>query len=179
MYQTFLFATHRIKDHVLSVLISWQCPLCHAERGEHYLTVPDRFALADGAVHTLQCCRVCKMVYLNPRPSEADSGMYYKHAEYLPFASVASPRSPIEKLYAALRRMNLRWKKDLIERFVVSGDMLDVGCGTGELLAFMREAGWRVRGLERDAAAAEWGRNNLQLEIQIGSIAELVLSTQQ
>lgn len=146
------------------------CPLCQADEAENYLRAPDRFALAEGEAYTLQRCRRCGMIYLNPRPFEADSGRYYQHAEYLPFASVASPRSLMEKLYAALRRVNLQWKKRLITRFRDRGTMLDAGCGTGELLAFMRARGWQVRGLERDAAAAEWGRTHLQLPIQTGSI---------
>lgn len=157
----------------MPALIHWRCPLCQADEAEKYLTAPDRFAKAEGEVYALQRCRRCGMVYLDPRPAEAESGAYYQHAEYLPFASVAAPRSFIEKLYAVLRQANLRWKKNLIERFAARGDLLDVGCGTGELLAFMRTRGWRVRGLERDANAANWGRNNLQLEIQIGSVAAL------
>lgn len=113
------------------------------------------------------------MIYLNPRPREEDSGRYYQHEEYLPFASVATPRSLLDKLYALLRRVNLRWKKKLLARFHQADALLDVGCGTGEFLAFMREAGWQVRGLERDANAAEWGRAHLQLPIQTGSVGDL------
>ncbi len=149
------------------------CPLCRSEETEKFLRAPDRFALAEGEAYTLQRCLNCGMIFLNPRPYEADSGRYYQHAEYLPFASVASPRSLMEKLYAALRRVNLYWKKRLITRFHDRGIMLDAGCGTGELLAFMRARGWEVHGLERDAAAAEWGRVHLQLPIQTGSIDEI------
>ncbi len=157
----------------MSELEYCNCPLCGSEQAENYLIAPNRFALAEGQSYTLQRCRRCSMIYLNPRPRETDSGRCYQHAEYLPFASVAAPRTSLEKLYAALRLVNLRWKKNLITRFHGRGSLLDVGCGTGELLAFMHEAGWQVRGLERDAAAAEWGRSSLQLPIQTGSVSEL------
>jgi len=113
------------------------------------------------------------MVYLNPRPVEADSSDYYQHQAYLPFASLASRPSATQRVYNFFRRRNLNWKRRLIARLQPRGALLDVGCGTGEFLAVMRAAGWQVAGLERDANAANWGRQHLQLEIHIGSVSDL------
>lgn len=149
------------------------CPLCYSHQAENYLLAPDRFALAEEETYSLQRCLQCGMIYLNPRPREEESGRFYQHAEYLPFASTTGAQSLTEKLYAALRRLNLRWKRNLLSRFHHGGALLDVGCGTGEFLAFMHEAGWQVRGLERDAHAAEYGREHLGLAIQTGSVNDL------
>lgn len=149
------------------------CPLCHSHQAEDFLSAPNRFALSASETFSLQRCTQCGMIYLNPRPREEDSGRYYQHAEYLPFSSATSSPSLTQRLYAALRRINLQWKKNLLMRFHRRGALLDVGCGTGEFLAHMRGADWQVQGLERDVAAADYGRTQLQLPIQTGSVSNL------
>ncbi len=149
------------------------CPVCQSDAPDLYLRVADRFALAQGPVYCLQRCRACGMVYLNPRPVEADSSHYYQHQAYLPFASLTSRPTVTQRVYNFFRRRNLNWKRRLIARLQPRGALLDVGCGTGEFLAVMRAAGWQVRGLERDANAAHWGREQLQLDIQVGSVSDL------
>jgi 2-polyprenyl-3-methyl-5-hydroxy-6-metoxy-1,4-benzoquinol methylase len=128
------------------------------------------------------------MVYLNPRPSEADSGRFYEHDEYLPFTSLVPNRSLLARLYDLLRRTNLNWKRRIITKFWQStkGDLpfatchlLDVGCGTGEFLATMKAAGWQVQGLERDERAAVWASEHHQIAISTGSVEQLSVSTQQ
>ena len=113
------------------------------------------------------------MIYLSPRPAEASSHLYYQHESYLPFASALAPHSPAARLYGFARALNLHWKKKMVSRFSAGKTLLDVGCGTGEFLATMRDAGWQVHGLERDPAAAEFGRTKLKLSIQTGSLTDL------
>jgi 2-polyprenyl-3-methyl-5-hydroxy-6-metoxy-1,4-benzoquinol methylase len=86
------------------------------------------------------------------------------------------PRSP------ALR--NLGWLLYLfpIRRAKVEGDhrylqavpqgrLLDVGCGSGEWLAQMRELGWRTEGLDFDENAVKVARRN-GLEVHCGGIEQ-------
>ena len=45
-----------------------------------------------------------------------------------------------------------------------SGDLLDVGCGTGNFLAAARDRGFRVSGIDLDRSAASFAREKLSLE---------------
>ncbi|MGH7492084.1 MAG: class I SAM-dependent methyltransferase, partial [bacterium] len=67
----------------------------------------------------------------------------------------------------------LSWKRKLLSRFCATGSLLDAGCGTGEFLNEMRRAGWKVHGLERDAAASAWAREHLELPVDTGSLHDL------
>jgi 2-polyprenyl-3-methyl-5-hydroxy-6-metoxy-1,4-benzoquinol methylase len=44
------------------------------------------------------------------------------------------------------------------------GELLDIGCGTGNFLAAARDAGYRVTGIELDRNAARFARERLDLE---------------
>ncbi len=112
------------------------------------------------------------MIYLSPRPAEADSALFYQNENYLPFASANASRTSLARMYDFLRRHNLRWKRALVSRFQIKGSLLDVGCGTGEFLEEMRCAGWQVYGLERDAGASAWAREHLKLNVVTGSLQE-------
>ena len=149
------------------------CPVCGSDTPEAYIETHDRFDLDNSDTYQISRCKACTMVYLNPRPRESDSDQYYQHEDYLPFASASAPVSLTERLYTQLRHYNLEWKKRLIERFKQGGNLLDIGCGTGEFLAKMKVAQWRVQGLERDAQASTWGRENLCLSVETGSIEDL------
>lgn len=172
---------------------STSCPLCGATGADLFCEAPDRFVPRAGPLYKIQRCRQCSMVYLNPRPAEKDSGRFYEHADYLPFASLAPNRSLTARLYGLLRRANLRWKRRVIGDFLQSMDaqvenghlqsahdrLLDVGCGTGEFLAEMKAAGWQVEGLERDERAVTWARQHHQIAVTTGGVELLAASTQQ
>ena len=52
------------------------------------------------------------------------------------------------------------------------GRLLDVGCGSGQFLANMRDLGWEVMGVEPDPEAARVAREKLGLEVCQGTLAE-------
>jgi 2-polyprenyl-3-methyl-5-hydroxy-6-metoxy-1,4-benzoquinol methylase len=50
------------------------------------------------------------------------------------------------------------------------GKLLDVGCGNGSFLAFMKSLGWDVEGVEPDPKAAEIARSSLQVKVLASSL---------
>jgi SAM-dependent methyltransferase len=53
------------------------------------------------------------------------------------------------------------------------GSVLEIGCGSGLMLAAFRRRGWRVLGIERNEAAAEIGRQAFHVEIVSSPIEAL------
>ncbi|MDD4933203.1 MAG: class I SAM-dependent methyltransferase [Methylacidiphilaceae bacterium] len=58
--------------------------------------------------------------------------------------------------------------------FREGGRLLDVGCGNGEFLRFMRELGWEVEGIEPDGRAAEQS-TKFGLSVRQGGIEDVEL----
>lgn len=52
------------------------------------------------------------------------------------------------------------------------GRMLEIGCSYGGMLAAFRSHGWDVEGVELDARAAEWARDQLGLSVWSGHLEE-------
>jgi len=114
-------------------------------------------------------CRVCKLIYLNPRPT-ADALL----AHYPP--SYESHQPPTILGSASLagigRRLNLAQKRGLVVRHIsgATGTLLDVGCATGIFLNEMHRAGWEVKGVEPAAEAAEVARITFGLNVLTGTL---------
>jgi 2-polyprenyl-3-methyl-5-hydroxy-6-metoxy-1,4-benzoquinol methylase len=84
-----------------------------------------------------------------PTPAELQAyyaGKYYQEAK----GSYENQYSDAELQYFRTK-IALRWS--VVERFVSApGSLLDVGCGEGYTLAFFRELGWQVKGLDYSQA---------------------------
>jgi SAM-dependent methyltransferase len=102
----------------------------------------------DGPEFLLVRCQTCGLVRIDPPPSAAQLAAAYED-QYSP-ATAATGAS----LFAQWRaRLFLAARKRRIERVARGRRLLDVGCGTGDFLNVMHEAGWEVAGVEPNAEA--------------------------
>lgn len=75
-------------------------------------------------------------------------------------------------LFERLIRWFRRRRAAVLYNRVPRGPILDVGCGRGMMLAFMRELGYEAHGIELNETAAHHARRVLQLEVSTGDFLE-------
>lgn len=157
------------------------CPMCSSgEKKLLHSNVEDwAFKCAPGKWN-YWLCKDCHSVYLNPRPTASTIGdaysSYYTHTSaseiksgllnklrnecyFHWFGDDNKPRLNLKhgiKLLAILKPlMPRKFPLDKLEKIEKKGDLLDVGCGNGDLLLAAKKMGWNVRGIEIDAKAVE------------------------
>lgn len=153
---------------------SVHCPVCGGEPGATVVAAGDRLGIAPPDERfTVVRCQRCGVAYTNPRPTAAEIGAYYP-----PGYNGDTRRSgSVARLEDAYRRRQqgevLRW---LASRRPQRGRLLDVGCGSGDLLLALSGDGWTVRGVEPDAAGAALARGR-GLDVITGRFEDVELPT--
>ncbi len=139
------------------------CPACeHTEQSVvmqciDYTVTKEQFQIVS--------CDACGLEFTNPRPAQADIGVYYASTEYVSHSDEAAP-GLINNIYRRVRRITLSQKGDLVASYVAKkGTLLDIGCGTGAFAGHMQSLGWRVKAVEPDAGAAQKARQGHGLEV--------------
>ncbi|MSS71225.1 MAG: class I SAM-dependent methyltransferase [Candidatus Latescibacteria bacterium] len=108
-------------------------------------------------------CRVCDLVYLNPRAEEGVAARNRTRDLVAHFAPLA-PRQRVvfERRLGQVRKVLGR-----------SGRLLDVGCAAGGFMAVAREQGWSVAGVDVNGPATAHAREALGLDVVTGTLADL------
>lgn len=95
-----------------------------------------------------------------PRPSEAALPSYYESEEYI--SHTDSKRTLMDKVYQLIKSYSLKRKLKLINKLWASkGRILDIGCGTGDLLSVCEKAGWQISGVEPNDKARVLAQNKV------------------
>ena len=125
------------------------CKICDGSEFKLFLNTKDYFYTKEE--FTLSKCNNCGFVFTNPVPENL--GRYYDTEEYL--SHDTANVNIISKIYGFIRNLNISRKYNIVSSYVPRGTILDIGCGTGELLAFFKKNGWKTKGVEPNQKARQ------------------------
>ncbi|MCK5493740.1 MAG: class I SAM-dependent methyltransferase [Candidatus Omnitrophica bacterium] len=146
------------------------CIICGKDDFEQ-LSEKDRFGLAVSVV----ICRECGLIQTNPRLNQESYNEFY-NAEFtkLIFGEDRTTRDLFldqyfhgQKIYKYLKTSLPKALKDLF--------ILEVGCGPGGILAYFKDLGCSVSGMDVGQERIDFGKNNYDLNLQVGTLADYKL----
>ena len=133
----------------MSLEILTSCPLCGAASLAKLIQSKD-YTLT-GESFTIDRCEQCDFAFTNPRPFVDQLDKYYQTEKYISHSNKSN--SLFDRIYFIARNINLNHKKNLIEQYKKTGNVLDYGCGTGSFLKYLSVKGWKCYGVEPSETA--------------------------
>jgi len=140
-----------------------------------YEGVRDHYGIAPGTWRFLSCA-ACGSATLDPLPSpDALAALYADDYTFKPPEAAG-----IRGLLGALE-WRLFYRRGYVERLALirgltgleRGRALEVGCGSGLFLHYLREAGWDVAGVETSKADVDFARERFGLPVTHGTLETL------
>lgn len=138
-----------------------QCPICNNSEFSLFLETQDYFL--SNEKFTIEQCSACGFKLTNPRPEINELGKYYDSKEYISHSN--AEKGLVNKIYQAVRSYALKGKAILIQQYIKSGQILDIGCGTGEFLDTMQRFNFVAKGLEPNDVARNQAKRNFGLAV--------------
>jgi 2-polyprenyl-3-methyl-5-hydroxy-6-metoxy-1,4-benzoquinol methylase len=134
-------------------------------------SLPRRSTIPKYALHA---CPECRLEFLDPQPDDAALAAIYSDCYFLggPADDAAGRRSKMKSATGVLYI-------DALARLLrpENADLLEIGCGHGEVLLEARNRGFRVSGVEISAHAAAMANRRLGTQaVSVGAIETLSLA---
>lgn len=133
------------------------CPVCKGQSFRQLTRTKD-FTLT-GEEFTIQQCLNCTLGITSPRPVDEELSRYYESNEYISHAAKAN--NLFDRIYVIVRKFTLRWKEGILQKLSPSRTILDYGCGTAQLLGYLKQHGWKICGVEPSATARAHADHNV------------------
>jgi SAM-dependent methyltransferase len=147
------------------------CPVCDSPLADKPDIVGSDRQHGVAGVHTVFSCTQCGLGVTLPLASEEQLGAFYPHT-YVPHKRTGSLILKIAMLpFMWQRHRALPWNR---LRSVTPGNLLDVGCGRGDLASHFVRHGWRVTGtdISPEACAEASARG---VETHVGTLSTVTL----
>lgn len=129
------------------------CPSCGHKNINPILSAKD-YTVSEEHFEIWEC-EVCTLRFTQNIPGMEDIGKYYQSENYISHSDTT--KGFINNLYHSVRKRTLVQKKNLVQQITKknTGNILDIGCGTGAFLHTIKLADWNITGLEPDEKARE------------------------
>lgn len=144
------------------------CNFCGQDDTEIINSGPDLLLNKDGHF-TLVRCRQCGLIYQNPQLTLSELSNHYPD-NYLPYQHIPDLTQRKEQISkdTAIQRFCSR----IIKHHPQPGQLLDIGCATGDFLYAMQQRQWRVQGIEPVPYAAQQAQQLLGQNIHTGTLED-------
>lgn len=159
------------------------CYLCGTKGFRLYSNLWDSLFGVAGLWNLNRCTDShCGLIWIDPFPAPKSIPMLYKnyythgilHPKELKQDDILRAIFATILTYANLASfVRFRRTKFMYLHNTVPGRLLDVGCGNGKRLAFMKKSGWEVVGQEIDAVSADLARKNCDCPVYVGELKQL------
>jgi len=138
-----------------------QCNICESTEFTDFLEIQDYF-LTKEKFNLIQC-KKCKFVFVNPRPNVNKIALYYDSPSYISHSG--SNKGIINWGYKKIRNFTHYNKYKLICKYSLGKTLLDIGCGSGELLYLFKKNKWDTLGIEPNDFARTFSRKQYGLNV--------------
>lgn len=145
----------------MSKLTHHACPLCSSDNIHSEITLKD-YSISKEEFEIYRCAD-CTFLFTQNIPSEEHIGKYYESEDYISHSDTTT--GLVNKLYHGIRKIMLKKKYQQIKRLKTGKKLLDIGCGTGYFLNYMKMQGYDTLGVEADEDARAYGEKKFDLKI--------------
>jgi 2-polyprenyl-3-methyl-5-hydroxy-6-metoxy-1,4-benzoquinol methylase len=132
------------------------CDLCGSSNCIEYFRAEDSFFNVPGLFSVVRCS-ACGLLYTNPRPNADEIlSLYDRFYDHSIHGPVHGQPSALIRKYPLLRTawhaLCGQYMSEVIRKS--AGNVLDIGCGHGDLMEDMRDKGCHVEGVEPNLSSA-------------------------
>jgi len=144
-----------------------KCGLCNSDDASLLFSVKNNDYLGKDEIFSIVKCNNCSFVYTNPRPDRIEVSKYYPQSYYgkdnVRFNKI------VEYVLGLIRKNRAR----AIASLMSPGRILDIGCGRGKMLSFLKKKKWQTIGTEISAEACRYAQEYLNLEVVPKDLPEI------
>lgn len=141
-----------------------KCPACFSNKINAVLEAKD--ITVSKEFFQIWQCDDCTLRFTQDVPDKLHIGKYYQSSDYISHSN--TNKGFINKLYHVVRNITLNSKKNLVEKTINerSGNLLDIGAGTGAFASTMKKNGWNVTALEPDETARANAKKEFDIDLK-------------
>ena len=138
------------------------CPICTTEMKFKFAT---KDYLVTGESFDIVECEACSIRTTTPFPDKKIIGNYYSSDDYISHDDKVS--GIFDSIYGLVRTYQLNKKKKLIGKYFNKSNckILDIGCGAGDFLQYMKENHWNINGVDTSNKARKIANKKLNIKV--------------